>query len=225
LRAIAGATLATAIDAALLTWALGGWRALLAHPRALALLGVWLACALVLAFRHPVRAHRPAATERESPLLTIALFVLPIAAPPLAALGERLGLAMIPGGPARAWAGVALVAFGLSIRIAAMTRLGSRFSPLVVVQEDHALETGGLYAYVRHPGYLGALLAACGAVLAFGSAAALAVVAVFAWALGVRAAREERLLAGRFGEAWEAYRRRTGAFLPRPRLAGPRPLR
>ena len=43
--AIGGALLATALDAVLLAWALGGWRAVLAHPRAPALLAVWLVCA------------------------------------------------------------------------------------------------------------------------------------------------------------------------------------
>ena len=212
--AIGGALLAAALDAVLLAWALGGWRAVLAHPRAPALLAVWLVCALVLALRRPVRAQHPAETERESPWLTLALFALPLAVPPLAALGERHGIAMIPGGAARAWAGVVLVAVGLAIRIAAMVRLGSRFSPLVVVQEEHALETRGLYALVRHPGYLGALLAATGALLAFGSAVALPALLAFAAALGIRARLEERLMARRFGDAWRVYRERTRAFLP-----------
>lgn len=215
--AIGGALLATALDAVLLALALGGWRAVFAHPRAPALLLVWLVCALVLALWRPVRAQRPAEAERESPWLTLALFVLPLAIPPLAAWGERHGIAMLPGGAARAWAGVVLVAAGLAIRIAAMVRLGSRFSPLVVVQAEHALETRGLYARVRHPGYLGALLAATGALLAFGSAAALPALLAFAAALAVRVRLEERLLARRFGDAWRVYRERTSAFLPLPR--------
>jgi protein-S-isoprenylcysteine O-methyltransferase Ste14 len=214
---VGAALITTALDAALLAWALGGWRAVLAHPRAPALLLVWLACALVLGLRHPVREQRPAEAERESRWLTLALFTLPLAIPPLAAWGERHSIAMIPGDAARAWAGVALVAVGLSIRIAAMVRLGSRFSPLVVVQVDHTLETRGLYARVRHPGYLGALLAATGALLAFGSAAALPALLAFAAALVARIRIEERLMARRFGDAWRVYRERTWALLPLPR--------
>src|SRR5580765_4227107 len=167
--AILGALTATGIDAALLTWALGGVNALEAHPRALALLGVWLAGALLLGFSRPVRAI-DGTRQQGDPLRILALFVLPLATPPLSAWGERLGLAMIPGGDARGWFGVALTAAGLALRIAAMRQLGSRFHPTIAIVPGHELETHGLYARTRHPGYTGALVAASGAVLTFGSA-------------------------------------------------------
>jgi protein-S-isoprenylcysteine O-methyltransferase Ste14 len=68
---------------------------------------------------------------------------------------------------------------------------------------------------VRHPGYLGSLLACAGAMLAFGSALALPLVAAFALLLRARIAREEALLERHFGDEWRAYRARTGALLPR----------
>jgi protein-S-isoprenylcysteine O-methyltransferase Ste14 len=110
---------------------------------------------------------------------------------------------------------VALVAAGLTLRIAAMAQLGPRFSPLVAVQAEHALETRGLYARIRHPGYLGAWLAALGAVLTFGSALGLVPLALFSLLIGGRVRKEEALLATRFGEAWRDYRAHSGAFLPR----------
>lgn len=205
----------TALDAALLALALGGVGALAAHPRALALVAVWGVDAVALAWLRPVRAHRPRALEREPRAVFVLLFALPLAIPPLAAWCERAGLGVLPGGAALGWAGVAIAAAGLALRLVAMARLGSRFSPLVAVQEEHALEIGGPYAYVRHPGYLGAIAASLGAALAFRGGPALALLALFAGVVAGRVRREERLLARHFGDRYLDYRRRTGALLPR----------
>jgi len=209
------ALIATALDAVLLALALGGLGPLAAHRRALALLAVYAVTAVTLALLRPVRAQDVVQSARDAPLTMAALGVIPLLIPPLAALGERLGWWPLPGGEPLRWGGVALAAAGLSLRIAAMTRLRDRFSPRLAVQRNHALETGGPYARVRHPGYLGTLLAALGAALAFGSAAGLAGVALLAAVLGTRVRREETLLEARFGEDWRRYRDRTGAFLPR----------
>ncbi len=219
-RAVLGAALVTLLDAALLAAALGGVGALLAHPRALALLAVWGAGAVVLALVRPVRSHDAVALDRESPLLLLALLLVPLAIAPVGALGERLHLAAAPAIPALEWAGVALAGAGLALRITAMATLGSRFSPVVAVQREHALETHGVYARMRHPGYLGAWLAGLGAMLAFGSWLPLPLVVLFLVLLRVRIVREERLLAARFGDAYAAYRARSGTLLPH--LATPR---
>jgi protein-S-isoprenylcysteine O-methyltransferase Ste14 len=83
------------------------------------------------------------------------------------------------------------------------------------MQREHALETRGLYARLRHPGYLGALLASLGGALAFGSAPALPLVAVMSLLLWQRAKREESMLERHFGAEYVRYRSRTGRFLPR----------
>ena len=106
-------------------------------------------------------------------------------------------------------------ALGLWIRVSAMRQLGARFSPLVALQRDHALETTGWYSHVRHPGYLGSLLASLGAAISFGSALALPLFSAMVWFQWRRVRHEERVLAGRFGELWRAYAARTGALLPR----------
>ncbi len=215
------ALVVTALDAVLLALALGGPGPVVAHPRAPALLAVWAVAAVTLALLRPLRGHDAATVERDPPYVLPLLFLLPLVTPPFAAYGERLALWPLPGGDALRWAGVALAAFGLAVRIAAMARLGARFSPRVAVQREHALETGGLYARIRHPGYLGALLATLGGALAFGSAVALPGVALMGLLLWARAGREEALLERHFGEAYRSYRGRSGRFLPR--LAPARP--
>ena len=126
----------------------------------------------------------------------LALLVLPLAAAPLGAFGARHALYTLPWANTVSWCGVALVAAGLWLRIAAMARLGRRFSPLVALQKDHVLETGGPYAFVRHPGYLGALLACLGAAIAFGSALALPLPAP-CWPPSRRASAARRRCSGR----------------------------
>jgi protein-S-isoprenylcysteine O-methyltransferase Ste14 len=226
LRVIATALLAAALDVALVAWALGGFGPLLQHPIAPALLLVWAAAGVILALLRPVRAQDVVTRAPESPAVLIALFLVPLAATPLAAWGQRLGIAVLPGSNALGWLGIAISGIGLAIRIAAMAQLGPRFSPLLAVQRAHDLETSGLYAHVRHPGYAGAWLASLGGTLAFGGGLGLPLVAAMGLLLWNRAGREEALLERRFGDAWRAYRARTGRFVPLPggrRSGNPRP--
>lgn len=209
------ALVASAIDAGLLVLARGGFAGFLASREAVALVLVWAATSLTLAALQPVRGQDAVAADRDAPWRMALLALLPLAIPPLSALADRTGWMPLGLGPAPRAAGVALVALGLGIRIAAMARLGSRFAPEAVVQREHALETGGLYARVRHPGYLGAWLAALGAMVAFSSAFATPLLVAFAWLLAQRARKEEALLERHFGDAYRAYCARTGAFLPR----------
>lgn len=221
-RALFFTLLALLIEGTLLALALGGVPALLAHAPALALIAVWTASNFTLAVLRPVGPQDVARRVADAPLVMLALFVVPLLATPASALGERLGIATgpwaaIPAGAATAivWCGVALAAIGLAIRISAMRRLGARFSPRIALQRAHALETDGLYARIRHPGYLGAMLATLGGVLAFRSMLAWPLVALMYVAEAARARREEALLEEHFGDAWRAYAKRTGRFLPR----------
>ena len=86
------------------------------------------------------------------------------------------------------------------------------------MQKRHALETGGLYARIRHPGYLGSWLVTAGTVLAFGSAVTVPLAIVMLGLLIARTRVEEELLARHFGDEYRRYRGRTGAAVP-PALA------
>jgi protein-S-isoprenylcysteine O-methyltransferase Ste14 len=222
LRSTLGALAVTALDGLLLAFALGGLGALIAHRRALALLAIWGVGGIALAWLRPVRTHDPIELRRDPPYTMPLLFLIPLITPPLSALGERREMGLLPGGEALRWAGVALTMIGFTIRIAAIARLGSRFSPFVAVQRSHVLETRGVYAHVRHPGYLGAWLVTLGAALAFGSAVALPLVLVMLLILESRAQREDEVLERHFGDEFRRYRAHTGRFFPRLIGAGPR---
>jgi protein-S-isoprenylcysteine O-methyltransferase Ste14 len=188
---------------------------LFAHPHAVALLIVWGIAGVTLALLHPVRGQDAVAQERDPAWRLLLLFLLPLLIPPVAAYGEHQGLLPLPGGAAVRWTGVALAAAGLALRIVAMATLGERFAPIPAVQRHHPVEQRGVYRWIRHPGYLGAWVAALGALLAFANNLALPLLILFAALLAARARGEEALLERHLGEAWRAYRARTGAFLPR----------
>lgn len=87
----------------------------------------------------------------------------------------------------------------------------------VPLRADHSLVTSGPFAIVRHPMYLGVIIATWG-LLAIYRTWGLLFFAVSFLSLSVRAKAEERALAGRFGPEWEAYARRVPGLLPRLRI-------
>jgi protein-S-isoprenylcysteine O-methyltransferase Ste14 len=113
-------------------------------------------------------------------------------------------------------AGAALAACGVAMLAWVFITLGRNFSMSLVVRRDHVLVTGGPYRWIRHPMYTGFSMFFGGLCLAsaswlVGVTAALG----FGTVMIVRTPQEERMLRDRFGEEYEAYRRRTGRFLPR----------
>jgi protein-S-isoprenylcysteine O-methyltransferase Ste14 len=202
------------MDAALLALALGGPRALVVHHRALALIGVYALTGIPLALLGPVRGLDVVRASPDPVWRMILLFVIPLAIPPLSAYGERMHVATLPSVAWLGWLGLAMTAFGLTVRILAMVRLGPRFAPVPALQRAHALETGGPYAHVRHPGYLGSWLAAFGAMLVFRDGLAMPLFVGFSWLLAVRAHHEDLLLESHFGDDYRVWAARTGAFLP-----------
>jgi protein-S-isoprenylcysteine O-methyltransferase Ste14 len=86
------------------------------------------------------------------------------------------------------------------------------------VLRGQRLVTGGAYAFVRHPVYLGGVLIWAGLSLCFLSLPAAAVTAFYvapAYLLYIRS--EEAMMLDCFGEEYRAYRRRVPMLLPRPR--------
>ncbi len=105
------------------------------------------------------------------------------------------------------WHGLPLLAAGLAIRLWAAGYL----------VKDKALALSGPYRYVRHPLYLGTLLAAVSIPLLLhsawlGLALLLVVIPAYSWQI----ISEEKGLDRIFGEAYRDYRRHVPALLPRP---------
>jgi protein-S-isoprenylcysteine O-methyltransferase Ste14 len=83
-------------------------------------------------------------------------------------------------------------------------------SPLVRIQTERTqrVVVAGVYGFVRHPMYLGALLMFAGAPLLLGSAIGLALAAAMTLLLGFRIVGEERMLAAEL-EGYAEYRRKV----------------
>jgi protein-S-isoprenylcysteine O-methyltransferase Ste14 len=126
---------------------------------------------------------------------------------------DRRDLWSLDGDVAR-YLGLALFTLGCGLRTWPVFVLGRRFSGLVAIQPGHELVTDGPYRYVRHPSYLGMMLALAGWALVFRSAAGLAATALGLVVLAARIEDEEALLASQFGEPYAEYRRRTWRLLP-----------
>jgi protein-S-isoprenylcysteine O-methyltransferase Ste14 len=121
---------------------------------------------------------------------------------------DRLNRWTIDGDTIR-YLGLIITAIGGFVRVATVFELGHRFSILVVLQSDHRLKTDGLYRFVRHPSYLGALLAMAGWALVFRSIIGLLLTATMFVPLIARICAEEEFLAREFGEQYRSYQDRT----------------
>jgi protein-S-isoprenylcysteine O-methyltransferase Ste14 len=131
-----------------------------------------------------------------------------------------------PGWPAWAFAvhfptplrvlGVPLLAGGLALLFLAHHYLALNFSSFVRVREGHTLVEDGPYRWVRHPIYLAYMMNYVGGGLVSGNWVLTFVPGLlFATMIALRVGQEEAELAAEFGERYEAYKERTGRFVPR----------
>jgi protein-S-isoprenylcysteine O-methyltransferase Ste14 len=110
---------------------------------------------------------------------------------------------------------VALAVCSVSLAHWAVRTLGRQWSLDARLVEGHELVTRGPYRYVRNPIYSGMLGMLIATTLAVSRPiGAVAAVVVFCAGSVVRIRAEERLLRTAFGETWEAWARRTPAFVP-----------
>jgi len=107
---------------------------------------------------------------------------------------------------------------GLALMVWGRAAMGEmhNVSTSVAVQlyADHRLVTSGPFAWMRHPMYLGGILAELGALLLYRTWATLLMAANIP-VLIRRARIEEVALAARFGEQWEEYQRQVPMWVPR----------
>lgn len=93
--------------------------------------------------------------------------------------------------------------------------LGKQWRLEAALSADHELIQSGPYAIVRHPIYTSmfCIFIALALMLATWWAAAIGAV-IFFIGTEIRVRAEERLLAGRFGASFDAYRARVSAYIP-----------
>jgi protein-S-isoprenylcysteine O-methyltransferase Ste14 len=154
--------------------------------------------AVILLPRHPEliaeRGRLAQNAQRWDKLLMIPMIVFSLATLAVAGLDRRFGWTprldwTIPG------AGLILFFFGYGLVSWALAS-NPFFSSVVRIQTErgHTVATGGPYARIRHPGYLGMLVSILGTVALLGSWWALVAVAPYALTLVTRTILEDRML-------------------------------
>jgi protein-S-isoprenylcysteine O-methyltransferase Ste14 len=110
--------------------------------------------------------------------------------------------------------GIGLLVTGLTIEIVAQITLRRFYSSSLVIREDHQLITHGIYRFVRHPIYLGVIIAFIGIAVytssLYGLLAFSALIPVFL----NRIRMEERLLTEEFGDEYRTYKEATSKLSP-----------
>lgn len=113
--------------------------------------------------------------------------------------------------------GIALVVLGQALRSMAMVHAHNNFSHVLAYQKrnDHELVTTGVYAWTRHPSYVGFSYWALGTQLVLGNKLSLVGFVVALWLFFSRRIRaEEKALVEFFGDKYVQYRRNVGTGLP-----------
>jgi protein-S-isoprenylcysteine O-methyltransferase Ste14 len=117
--------------------------------------------------------------------------------------------------PELRWIGVGSATFGTMLRIWSMHILGRYYTRTLVTTSDQRVVQRGPYRFVRHPGYLAALLIWVGAAIASGSVTATVLVfALLIIAYGYRIRNEERMLVEALGAEYSDYQRKTSRLVP-----------
>ena len=112
--------------------------------------------------------------------------------------------------------GVTMTAAGVAFAIWARWHLGTNWSAIVSIREEHELIRSGPYRRVRHPIYTGMLLAMAGTALVLGEVRGLLALAITLVAFYSKARKEEAWLTHEFGEKFAEHTKHTGMFLPKP---------
>ncbi len=142
--------------------------------------------------------------------LLLAFMLLSTGKVPGSFLNERL----FPWAPWEFWVAVFVAGAGMLFTVWARVHLGGNWSGIVTVKHDHELIVSGPYAIVRHPIYTGLLVAFIGSAMARGELRGVLAVLIAWWALWRKLRLEERWMAERFGQQYEAYCRRVPALVP-----------
>ena len=197
-------------------WGWEDWRGFFAHPARAALVGVTLLGVVpvltgwvdVQVFR---KGKRPVGRQR---WLLTGVMVVMMGLVWFLPFGDRRRVLVFAGSEAMRYGGLALYTAGNALALVALRALGKQYSGYVTLQDDHQLVQTGIYAVIRHPIYLRALLMGLGLPLIFRSQLVFPFLVFLAVFVAVRIRQEEKLLAEQFGAEFEAYRRRTWRLLP-----------
>ena len=123
------------------------------------------------------------------------------------------GLSWPISGTVTTVAGIALMALGLALSLAAALNLGSNLTPLPHPKDNASLVVSGPYRLLRHPMYGGVTLLALGWAFYVEGLLTLVYAALTILFFDIKTRREESWLLQRFPE-YAAYRSRVRKLIP-----------
>jgi protein-S-isoprenylcysteine O-methyltransferase Ste14 len=109
--------------------------------------------------------------------------------------------------------GTLLIVLGAVLMFQGIRGLRESVTPMPKPKPDGELVTDGIYAYVRHPIYLGIMLVAFGWSVAMDSVYALAVALIYVVFYDLKSRREEAWLRAQYPE-YVVYAAHTRRFVP-----------
>ena len=110
--------------------------------------------------------------------------------------------------------GIALFVIGYTILLVAHITLCLFYSSTLVIKEGHTLITHGVYRFVRHPIYLGVIMATIGLSVYASSMYGFFVMLIQFPIFLNRIRLEERLLTEEFGDRYRTYKKNTRKLIP-----------
>lgn len=117
--------------------------------------------------------------------------------------------------PFVATTGIVIYLIGASITLTSRTQLGRYGDGTTMLKGDHHLLTKGIYKYIRHPLYSGALLGRVGIGLSFRSFIGMVLFsAIYFVIFKKRMDIEEETLKVEFGKGYEDYMEQTKRLIP-----------
>lgn len=118
------------------------------------------------------------------------------------------------GSGALRYSGLAVYLIFSWFQIYALRSLGKFYSQDIVILKKHELVTSGAYRFIRHPHYLGQLIADIGCGLALFNIPVLLLVLPETVMLIMRAQKEEAMIKKHFPDQFAAYRKKSGFMIP-----------
>ena len=106
------------------------------------------------------------------------------------------------------WLGLILAIGGAVFSSVARITLKKNYVPIQAAGIPENIVTGGIYKIVRHPSYLGTLLAFIGLEIALGSFFIFLPIILFPYLIK-QIDREEKMLSQHFGQQWRDYQKQT----------------
>ncbi|MDO8483031.1 MAG: isoprenylcysteine carboxylmethyltransferase family protein [bacterium] len=164
----------------------------------------------LLRWKNKASRFNLASDDKKSSLLMLIYLVIVLLAPIVKVYGiGELEILILQ------WLGIVFVLVGIMIHIISIETLGRYYSGMLSTTEDQPLIRIGLYASIRHPGYLGNLLVGLGFGLAAGNWLSLIIILIaFCSVYLYRIHQEEKMLLAKFGNEYKKYMKETDRLVP-----------